>query len=184
MISFVAAAIVSAGIVGILCGILGALLAGLAAPVLVIVAALIGIVAVVYGLGEVTRANLWVPQRHWLVPSQWSWYGSLRYAAAFGSILGAGFFTLIPFIGYHILLIVCVLVADPIRSGALMTFFAMARTLPVMAIPLVMWIRKEEHTHDTASTAIREFIQVNRFMAALRSGVLFAVAASLLRGIL
>lgn len=169
---------VSAGTVGVLCGALGGLLKTRVPSVYYTLAALIAGVATVYSFAELQGAKLPIPTRHWLVPKEWGQYGQPFFATAFGVILGAGFFTVINFIGYYLLLASCVMTAEPIQGSVVMAVFGAARTAPVLVAPLVSWMRGQTYSFETAVIANDWFIQVDPHMAQLRTGVLLAVAGS------
>lgn len=181
---FAASAIMAAAVVGAALGVAGAALAELPSLWHRGAAALAAGVAALYGIGELLGAKWWVPQRHWLVPKRRYVYGPLLYAGAFGATLGAGLFTKIPFMGYHLLLASCVATADPWQGGALMALFGAARAAPVVAVPLAAWTRSDVPTPAAAHAANRWFAQVDRRMAGLRGSLLLALAGALFAGVL
>lgn len=142
MLLFCAAAIGAGGAVGAVCGAFGGILLVAPSPVRIGVAVVLAIVALIYGLGEVFGMPLPVPQRSREIPARWAWYGQARFAVVFGAMLGAGFFTIIPFIGYHLLLTTCVLLADPVRGSALVGLFGATRTLPALVAPWEVRLRR------------------------------------------
>lgn len=64
----------------------------------------LGAVALVYALRELGWISLPVPGRDWQVPASWVRNGFYRSAAIFGSIVGFGVFTRIPYASLPILL--------------------------------------------------------------------------------
>jgi hypothetical protein len=64
----------------------------------------LGAVALVYALRELGWISLPVPGRDWQVPASWVRNGFYRSAAIFGSVVGLGVFTRIPYASMPILL--------------------------------------------------------------------------------
>jgi len=64
----------------------------------------LGAVALVYALRELGWTSLPVPGRDWQVPASWVRNGFYRSAAIFGSIVGFGVFTRIPYASMPVLL--------------------------------------------------------------------------------
>lgn len=112
--AFTVGSITGAGVIGGLCGMIGTwVVAGRPALVWPLSALLVAF-AVAYGLGELFGSALPVPTSHWQVPRHWEAYGRPAFALAFGVLLGAGFITVVPFIGYYLLLGRCALAANPV----------------------------------------------------------------------
>ena len=99
---FVASAAASAGTVGAITGWLGSVILRLTPELRFY--SFIGLagLSIAYGIAELHSAKWWVPTRTWIIPKRWALYGNVPFALAFGSVLGAGFFTIITFIGYHV----------------------------------------------------------------------------------
>jgi hypothetical protein len=137
-------------------------------------------IAIMYGFAEL-RAVIWpVPTRHWQIPREWGRYGRPRFATVFGLILGAGFFTVINFIGYYLLLANCILIADPLHGSMLMATYGAARAAPLILAPLSFWIRRRTYTFETAVAVNEWFVELDYRLAWLRASVLFAFAGSVL----
>lgn len=175
---FALAATASAALVGAACGLLGVAAAAHAPSLRAGLAGLVAAVAGAYGIAESRGAQWWVPQRHWQVPQAWGWHGRFVFATAFGLVLGAGFLTLIPFIGYYLLVALCVVAADPVRGGVLMGLFGAARAVPVLAVPLVSWARRQPQHAQRAAAANDWLAGVDRRLAGVRALTLLAVAGS------
>lgn len=172
------AAPVGGGVVGSACGFVGQEL-GTHVPRLPVIGWwLIAIVALAYGLAELGGLRWWLPQRHWQVPQSWGRHGRVAYAAAFGVVLGAGFLTFVPYVGYHLLLGVCVVGADPQRGGMLMVIFGMARAAPVLLGPLLTWMGGGTFTVATTATINTWATSVDGRAGAFKVAVLAAVAGS------
>ena len=66
-------------------------------------AAALGAITLVYALHEIGFVRVPVPGRDWVVPGDWVRYGLYRRAVVWGSIVGAGVFTRVPFAALPIL---------------------------------------------------------------------------------
>ena len=64
----------------------------------------LGAVTLVYALSEVGLISLPIPGRDWQVPATWVRNGFYRSAAIFGSTVGFGVFTRVPYASFPILL--------------------------------------------------------------------------------
>jgi hypothetical protein len=100
------------------------------------------------------------------------------FATAFGLVLGAGFFTVINFIGYYLLLASCFLAANPAHAGMLMVVYGMGRAAPVLGAPLASWMRGHVYTSDTAVAVANWFVSLYPRLAWFQAAVLFMVAVS------
>lgn len=125
---FVVASIAGAALVGISISLLGHWLLDRAAfgPSLSLT---VGIVALVYAVGDLLHQPLPVPSGTWFVPRQWGALGDRVFAVTFGFVLGIGWLTMIPFIGFHLLLLQCGLNGDAIRGASLFAVFGLFRSL-------------------------------------------------------
>lgn len=177
---FVLAAVAAAGTVGILCGTIGLLLTR-TIPVtpLALRFVIIG-VAAAYGMAMVCGTRWPVPTRHWQVPRAWGRHGKALFAVIFGAILGAGFFTIVNFIGYYLLLAICVSSADPWHAGAVMAIYGASRAVPLLLAPLVFWVRGKSYTAETTDAFPRQFKAYDVRMDLPRAAVLLALAGSML----
>lgn len=163
-----------------LCGAVGALFAR-AIPVLPLTLRFVVIgVAAAYGIAAVCGARWPVPTRHWQVPRAWGRHGKARFAVIFGAILGAGFFTVVNFIGYYLLLLICISSADPWRAGAVMVTYGASRAVPLVLAPLVFWIRGKHYTPEMADALTWQFKVRDTGMALPRAAVLLALVGSLI----
>lgn len=82
----------------------GAILLALVPGAQVPLAVALGFVTLLYALSEVGFINLPVPGRDWQVPATWVRDGFYRSAAVFGSTVGLGVFTRVPYASFPILL--------------------------------------------------------------------------------
>jgi len=174
---FALASVMSAGILGTLAGAFGALLTTIAPMSPHILWALTAGIATAYGVAELRGVHLPVPSRHWQVPRVWGARGRTFHAAAFGLLLGPGFFTVINFIGYYILLIWCVLTASPLYGGVLMALFGAIRAAPVVLIPLISKMRRQSVSYGSAVTINNRLVTTHRHLRWLRTVLLLAVAS-------
>jgi hypothetical protein len=173
---FTIGAVISAGLVGGIVGALGTLLVARAPSLPRAIWGLVAGTATIYGLAELQGTKWPVLTRHWEVPKQWGRYGLPFFAAAFGLILGTGFFTFNTFIGYHLLLIICFLTADPMYASILMAVYGAARAGPVFFAPLISWVRGQTYSYEIAMAANSWLLRTDQQLAWLRAIVLFAVA--------
>ncbi len=181
MAAFVLGAVVSGTALGVLCGIGGHYLAHVSASTPHTGGAMLGAgIAAIYGYAEMAGARPWIPQRHWQVPSRWSWRGSVQYGAVFGVILGVGFFTFIPFIGYYVAITLCVVTAHPVGGGIVMGLYGAARTLPVVAIPMLARLRGKTYTPRDAFDANQWILRADRLGTMVRGSALCLAAGCLL----
>lgn len=111
-----------------------------------------------------------------MIPSRWSWNGETRYALAFGSLLGAGLFTKVSFIGYHLLLSMCLLGQSAVWAALVMALFGFARTAPVFLFPLAALMKHACFDARPASRSVRAVLAVDRATAFLRLPAVVAVA--------
>ena len=95
-----------------------------------IVAALAAL-SFLYALGDIAGRRLAVPSRHWLVPRDWASFGAKTFSMIFGLFLGAGVFTVVPFIGFYIVLTVCGILLKPAAAAIVLAVFGAMRGLPV-----------------------------------------------------
>lgn len=136
----------------------------------------IAFVSVGYGVSESRKLRWWVPTRHWLVPRRLGTYGSPAFEVIFGLFLGPGFFTIIPFIGYHLLILLCIVTGNAWTGALVMALFGAARSLPVLAAPVVYAMRKKRYTHETAAEVNRWFDWFEQRMQLVRVMALSSVA--------
>lgn len=170
----------SGGVVGLLCGVLGTWLAHqIPTPLTALRFGTAGI-GIAYGIAAACGARWPVPTRRWQVPRRWARYGHINFAAAFGAILGAGLFTVVNFIGFYLLLAVCVLSADPLTGSATMALYGAARAIPIPLVPLIFWARGGRYSPE-ATTAVARWLRAwEAPLSPLRTATLMAIAVSLL----
>lgn len=123
------------GAASALLGRFGASILGEGAVTLAAAAASIGLV----GWDSVRPAATACPlSSHWQVPQGWAVYGSPWYELMFGGVLGIGFITVVPFVGYYVLLI-AVMASGSVTMGVIaLAVYGLARALPMLTAPLLM----------------------------------------------
>jgi hypothetical protein len=114
--------------------------------------------ALAYGFAELRKLDWKVPTRHWLIPKGWAAYGTPRFEMIFGLILGAGFLTVIPFIGYYLLIAYCLTCGAIAKASAAMAVFGALRAIPTLAIPA--FFKWRFGTYDTGMAC-----EANRWIA-------------------
>ena len=177
---FALATICSAGVLGALTGYLGAFLPHHGSISTVLLWLTLTIAATAYGIAEIFKAGWHVPSRSWLIPRSWGSYGSPAFDILFGLFLGPGFFTIIPFIGFHVLLAVCLLSGDLLQGALLMGIFGVTRTLPILLIPIILTLKKKPYNFGSVYEAHKWFIWSNHKLRFVRITVLFAVSGTTL----
>lgn len=178
MLLFTGTAIVSAGSIGALGGFLGVELANWMPSLHFFIWYLVSAAALVYGLIEARGIQWPVPQIHWQVPKDWGKHGRPLFAIGFGLVLGPGFFTFVSYIGYHLLLIVCIVIADPIHSAVLMAIFGASRAAPILFPPVLASMERRRYTFE-AAIAVNEWIMRREpILQRLRAISLLAIAGS------
>ncbi|HXT69961.1 MAG TPA: hypothetical protein VN700_09415 [Vicinamibacterales bacterium] len=110
------------GQVGVLCR---ALPSGVRQPVLV---------AVCVGAFLLDLVGARVPTGHWLVPRQWTRWSWPAYPMIFGTILGIGWLTVVPFASYYLMIALLLIIGDSTLAVVTMTAFGIARTVPVLLL--------------------------------------------------
>ncbi|ANA83020.1 hypothetical protein C7121_18065 [Paenibacillus glucanolyticus] len=89
-----------------------------------------------YILHDFKILNLKVPQRKWQIPASWVNGPPVRNMWVWGSILGAGIFTYLPFMTFYILYIYIGLFKDP-TVGLLFGFlYGFSRAMPTILFSL------------------------------------------------
>jgi hypothetical protein len=86
-----------------------------------------------------------------------------------------GFMTIIPFIGYYILLVVCLLKANPLYGCLLMAIFGAARSFPVLLTPILWGDLGKRWEAQTARAANSDFTNFNSHFMRIRALLLIAV---------
>jgi hypothetical protein len=77
----------------------------------------LGVVALVYSLHELGFVQLPVPGREWQVPASWVRHGFYRSAAVFGSVVGFGVFTRVPYASLPVLLAWLFVTGNPVYGA-------------------------------------------------------------------
>lgn len=170
--------------VGVVCAYVGSLVGGIVSSLSTALWLSVGVCAAAYGLAELSGARWWVPSREWLIPRRWGRWGSPVFDILFGLFLGAGFFTIIRFVGYHVLLVICVLSRDPIKAAVLMGTFGATRAIPILALPLIGFLRNSRYDFNAAYEMHRHFTHLDRSLRSLRATVLLVIAGISLTAVL
>lgn len=113
---------------------------------------ILAIVSSVYALSDIADRPIPVPSRHWLVPRDWAAFGSSSFSTLFGVFLGLGIFTIVPFIGFYVVLAGCALLLDPIESAGVLAAFGAMRGLPVILAEMA--VRSEDRFAREAALGI------------------------------
>jgi hypothetical protein len=175
LLLFALAAALSAAVVGVACAYLGSLVSGIVSRLSTALWLSVGVCAAAYGLAELCGARWWVPSREWLIPRRWGRWGSPVFDILFGLFLGAGFFTINRFIGYHVLLLVCMLSRDPVKAAVLMGTFGATRAIPILALPLIGFLKHRQYDFTAAYDMHKHFTHLDRNLQSLRATVLLVI---------
>jgi cytochrome c biogenesis protein CcdA len=128
--------------------------------------------AFVYALYELSLIPFPKPQRRWQVPARWRvhyhpWISSTLY----GSVLGIGILNYISVTTFHITLAWAFLVADPLRSGLIMSVYGVGQVAPFL---IVGW---RIATWDDASTVAVKTLEFRRAVHSVNGLALLLAAA-------
>ena len=128
---FACAALLAAGLVGLLAGTLGAIVgAPWGSATWIAVAA----AAVIYALRDVFHLPIPIPDRHRQVPQWWRSFYSQRVTAwLYGFGLGIGYLTYLSFGTYFVVTIAAFATGDPVLGAAFCAPFGVGRALSVVA---------------------------------------------------
>lgn len=184
LLLFALAAALSAAVVGVACAFLGWLMSGIVTSLSTALWLSVGICAAAYGLAELRGARWWVPSREWLIPRRWGRWGSPVFDILFGLFLGAGFFTIVRFVGYYVLLVICVLSRDPVKAAVLMGTFGATRAIPILALPLIGFLQNRRYDFSTAYEMHKHFTHLDRSLGSLRATVLLVISGISLTAVL
>lgn len=169
---------VSATIVGALVGVTGIALRELVPGYLVVLGSLGAIVAAIYAFFAMRGKHLQVPTSRWVVPAAWSSSGKYRFAFLFGLALGTGFLTIVPYIGFYLLLVLGLTGSIKLAVGGMLTF-AFARWLPV-AWTAVLYALAGRRAHGIQGISLaRGLDRWNDRLGWLRTGALIAAVPAL-----
>jgi hypothetical protein len=176
---FAAAAIVGSSSVGIAVALLGSVIAH--AKIRGPLTGATWIIALVYAVGELVKKPLPVPTFRWQVPRRWSLYGDGAFSAIFGLCLGAGFLTVVPFVGYYLLISWCFLSQSAVQAGVVMAIFGVMRGAPLMLVAEGTAIACRPASSRGSMAVVRGFGNVHPGLRVARGATLlaFAVAAAL-----
>lgn len=163
----------AAGLIGVALGTMGSVLP---MSVIQIGWGLISVLAALHAYRLSRGKPLAVPQRDWIIPSDWIDRGDFVYAVAFGACFGVGWLTKVTYVGYHLMLGLCVLVQDPVAACVAMTLFGVLRTVPVLALPLGATMSGREFGYKAAISATNLMITSYPRLLPLQVATLVAVA--------
>jgi hypothetical protein len=108
--------------------------------------------------------------------------GDRWYAITFGLVLGAGFLTVVPFIGLHLLVLWCALSLSAAKSALVLSAFGVMRGLPVLLTARAV---RQSRVYSSSmqlgiiegfASADRSVVRQMRILSLLGSGV--AILAS------
>lgn len=74
------------------------------------------------------------PTGHWLVPRQWARWPWPAYSMLFGTILGIGWLTVVPFASYYLVVALLLIIGSSTLAVVTMTVFGIARTVPLLLL--------------------------------------------------
>jgi len=184
---FTLGAVAGAAAVGGACGAMGVPIVALGKDAARVSWSIAVIAASIYGVAELSGVRLPVPTRHWQVPQAWARHGAPAFAATFGVLLGAGFFTIVDYLGYYLLLGRCALSASPSTGVAFMAAFGAARAAPIALAPILSWLRGRHYDYAKATELNNWLITFDPHMRLIRGVTLLgfagsSIAAGVLRG--
>jgi hypothetical protein len=132
-----AALVLGASVMGILAGLCGMVVL----PQRLVLPLRLGIslTVLVAGYAEAEQKAIRAPASKWRVPKRWLAAGPTCTALLFGFTLGVGFLTAVPFIGYHVLILLCMLSRSPWAGGALGLTFGAARAGATLLTVIGEW---------------------------------------------
>jgi len=139
------------------------------------------ICAVIYAIRDLIGRTWPVPSRSWLVPRRWGCFGSPISDALFGASLGLGFVTVVPFIGFYLLLVMCVAYADVQRATTTMMTFALVRVFPIVFTPVTYYLTSGTYDSFVAREVNRRTTCIlnSRPLLVVRAYVLFLAAGAI-----
>lgn len=181
---FALSAAFSAAMVGVACAYVGSLLIRTGSNLSTAMWASLACCGAAYGLAELSGVRWWVPTREWLIPRRWGRWGSPTFDILFGLFLGAGFFTIIRFVGYHVLLVICALSRDPLKAALLMGTFGVTRAIPILVFPVIGFVRNKHFDFSTAYEMHKHFTHLDQRLRSVRATVLFAISGIALTAVL
>jgi hypothetical protein len=97
---------------------------------------LLGIIVGLYILSELKILKLSVPQRKWQIPSTWLQESHELNMWIWGTILGAGIFTFIPYITFYIIYLVSAMFFEPYMGSFIGAIYGFARAFASILISL------------------------------------------------
>ena len=156
---------IAGGITGTLFSLAGAGLHSLWGDGRIPLAITLGTVALVYTLHELDFIQLPVPGRDWQVPAHWVRDGFYRSAAIFGSIVGFGVFTRVPYASLPVFLAWLFVFGNPLYGALAGLLYGAARALSIYS---------SAATRDT-----EELVTLNQRLMALIPSIHLATGAFL-----
>jgi hypothetical protein len=134
-----------------------------------------GLVSLFYVGSWILGRQLPVPTSLWIVPREWALGGSGGFAIKFGIVLGMGWITVVPFIGYYILILF--ILGSPTSMAFLgMGLFALGR-LATTALSTISAAISSSAGYSLSSTGLtRGLGPFQRLLPPLRQGALLACA--------
>jgi hypothetical protein len=114
----------------------------------------LGAVALIGLLMELKVVPFSAPYRHWQVPRDWPRkYGPWRGYALWGSTLGLGLVSYIPFVTYHVFLVCMLLSGGPVAGAVFGAVYGLGRCLASL-VPAIGAARHPDQLRDRAAAAL------------------------------
>ncbi|EGL82976.1 hypothetical protein CathTA2_1533 [Caldalkalibacillus thermarum TA2.A1] len=104
------------------------------APFKLLIVLLLGMLFILYEF-KVIRLNL--PQFKWQIPASWLRASQTKNMMVWGFILGAGFFTYVPYTTFYMLYVYIGIFEQPYSGLLFGMVYGLSRTLPTLAIVLL-----------------------------------------------
>jgi len=149
---FSLAAVVAGALTGAAVSLIGRAIIGISTTLVDASVAALAFLSFTYALGDIAGLRLPVPSRHWLVPRDWTSWSAKSFSTVFGFFLGAGIFTVVPFVGFYIVLSACAILLGPADGAMIMASFGAMRGLPVLLAAISM--RTEQSLGHEAALGI------------------------------
>ncbi|WP_156424369.1 hypothetical protein [Bacillus sp. FJAT-27445] len=132
------------------------------------------LIALIFVLHESKIVKLKIPQNHWQVPSNWLGGNPKKDMVLWGIILGAGIFTYIPHISFHLLYLYTGMLSEPINGLYLGAIYGFSRTIPAALIAVTRIINYESTLQLKGNNTLMIFGRFfNLFILLLLIGFLY-----------
>ena len=178
---FVFSAVGAAAVTGGVLSVVGQLLQAWHMPLSGVLPIAGASVCALYGCAELAGRRWQVPTSHWLIPRRWAAYGTPRWELMFGAVLGIGILTIVPFVGFYILLLECLRAGAPALGMTLMATFGLCRCADVVVLAL---IRGDRSSTVRSANLLIENLAEGRAAAGLRGCALLIIAGEMAQSLL